>query len=131
MEISKKQFETEYLKIWIEKGIIHTTYTPDLVVSLEIAKKIVADRIAYTGGHLYPGLVDIRNIKSVDYGAMKYWATEESYSSLSSIAVFSDKRLSKIFFNFWLKVDKPYRPTKYFNDKESAYLFLQPNKFLN
>ena len=127
----KKPYETEYIKIWIENGIFHSSYPPDLIVSLAIAKKIVADRIEYTQGKSYPALVDIRNIKSVEYAAMKYWAKTESFSCLTSVAVFSNKRLSKIFFNFWLKVDKPYKPTKYFTDKESAYIFLQPNKFLN
>lgn len=122
----KDPFITGYVKMWIENGIIHTEYPPGLVITLDIAKKIVADRIAYTEGVTYPGLADIRNLKKAEYAAMKYWASEESYSSLSKLAVFSDKKLSKIFFNFWFKVDKPFRPTKYFTDEGSAYLFLKP-----
>jgi hypothetical protein len=122
----KEVFTTDYVTMWIEKGIVHTQYPEGQIITLEIAKNIVQDRILYTEGRLYPGLADIRNIAKVEYAAMKYWASQESYSSLSKLAVYSDKRLSKIFFNFWFKVDKPFKPTKYFTDKGSAYLFLTP-----
>lgn len=122
----KEVFTTDYVTMWIEKGIVHTKYPEGQIITLEIAKNIVEDRIMYTEGRLYPGLADIRNIAKVEYAAMKYWASQESYSSLSKLAVYSDKRLSKIFFNFWFKVDKPFKPTKYFTDKGSAYLFLTP-----
>lgn len=122
----KEVFTTDYVTMWIEKGIVHTKYPEGQIITLEIAKNIVEDRITYTEGRLYPGLADIRNIAKVEYAAMKYWASQESYSSLSKLAVYSDKRLSKIFFNFWFKVDKPFKPTKYFTDKGSAYLFLTP-----
>ncbi len=122
----KEAFVTDYVKMWIENGVIHTEYPPNIVITLEIAKKIVADRVEYTGGVTYPGYADIRNLKKAEYPAMKYWASEESYSCLSRLAVFSDKKLSKIFFNFWFKVDKPFRPTRYFTDEGSAYLYLKP-----
>lgn len=122
---NKAPFETEYVKLWIENGIIHTVYPPDTIITLEIAKKIVEDRIAYTEGIEYPGLADIRNLKKADYAAMQFWASKESYQSLSRVAIFSDKRLSKIFFNFWLKVDRPFRPTRYFTNKSNAYLYLK------
>lgn len=126
MHTNKPPLIKDYVKMWIEDGIIHTSYPENQVITLEIAKQIVADRIEYTEGLEYPGLADIRNLSKAEYPAMKYWASEESYSCLSRLAVFSDKRLSKIFFNFWFKVDKPYKPTKYFTNRGSAYLFLKP-----
>lgn len=122
----KEAFVTDYVKMWIENGIIHTEYPPKIVITLEIAKQIVADRVAYTEGVTYPGFADIRNMQKAEYPAMKWWASEESYSGLSRLAVFSDKKLSKIFFNFWFKMDKPFRPTKYFTDRGSAYMYLKP-----
>ncbi len=122
---NKDVYETEHIKMWISDGVFHSSYPPDLVVTLEIAKQIVLDRIAYTEGIEYPVLVDIRNIKKVAFAASKYWASKESYQSISRLAVFSDKPLSRIIFNFYLVVDKPFRSTKYFTNKGSAYLFLK------
>ena len=126
MEFQKDPFITDYVRMWIEDGIVHTSYPAGLVISLSIAKKIVADRLEYTEGKTYPGLADVRSGKKADYDAMKYWATPDAYHCLSALAIYSDNRLAKIFVNFWLKVDKPYKPTKYFNDLSQAYLFLQP-----
>lgn len=121
----KPPYETAYIKMWISDGIFHSEYPAGLVVTLEIAKQIVQDRIAYTDGVEYPVLVDMRNMAKVEFSAMKYWASEEAYSSISRLAVYSDKILSKMIFNFWLNVDKPFRPTKYFTKIESAYTYLR------
>lgn len=126
MIFNKEPFETDYVKMWIEQGIMHTTYPPGTVITLDIAKKIVEDRLVYCEGKMYPGLADIRNMKKAEYAAMKFWSSKESYGCISALAVHSDSRIGKTFFNFWFKVDKPYKPTKYFNDKETAYLFLKP-----
>ncbi len=126
MVVDKAPFVTDYVTMWIKNGIIHTVYPPNSVITLEIAKKIVEDRIVYTEGVEYPGFADIRNLKKADYAAMKFWASKESYRCLTRLAIFSDKKLSKIFFNFWSKVDRPFRPTKYFTNKGAAYLYLKP-----
>ncbi|NOQ75426.1 MAG: hypothetical protein GQ574_25675 [Crocinitomix sp.] len=124
MLLEKKPFVTDYVEMWIEKGIVHTAYPTNLVLTLELAKQIVKDRISYCEGNTYKGLADIRNLKKAEVLAMKYFASEESFACLSKLAVYSDKRWSKIFANFWFKVDKPYKPTKYFTDKGSAYIYL-------
>lgn len=121
---NKEPFETEHIRMWIQGGIFHSEYPPNLIVTIEIAKQIVLDRIEYTNGVEYPVLVDIRNIKKVEYSAMKFWASEESYKSISRLAVFSNAKISKIIFNFWFHVDNPIKPTKYFTEIGSAYLFL-------
>lgn len=125
MLTDKEPYSTDHITMWISDGIFHSEYPEGLVVTLEIAKQIVQDRIAYTEGNLYPVLVDIRNIAKVEFNAMKYWASEESYSSISKLAVYSDKVVSKIIFNFWLYVDKPYRPTRYFTQLDEAYSYLK------
>jgi len=121
----KPPYETAHIKMWISDGIFHSEYPKGLVVTLDIAKQIVQDRIAYTEGFDYPVLVDMRNMAKVEFNAMKYWASEESYSSISKLAVFSDKILSKMIFNFWLNVDKPVKPTKYFTNIDNAYSYLR------
>ena len=120
----KEPLETDYIKIWIAGGIIHTEFTPNLVINLEIAKEIVNQRKLYTEGLTYKAIVDISNLKKVELNARDYWASKESYACLSKLAIFSPSTLSKIIANFWLKVSKPYKPTKFFTNKTSAYMYL-------
>jgi len=129
--MNKAPLETEYVTLWIENGVIHSMYAPDLTITLEIAKQIVEDRIKYTEGQTYPGLANMNQGKTADYAAMKYWATGDAYRCLSALSVYSKNRLANVFVNFWLKVDKPPKPSKFFTDIDDAYLFLQPYKFLN
>jgi len=129
--MNKAPLKTEHVTFWIENGIIHTTYVPGLIVTFDIAKQIVEERIEYTSGLTYPGLANVNQAKKADYDAMKYWATADAYRCLSSLSVYSNNRLTNIFVNFWLKVDKPPKPSKFFTNIDDAYLFLQPYKFLN
>jgi hypothetical protein len=122
--MDKEPLETDYIKIWISNGIIHTEFRPNLKISLDIAKKIVDQRKEYTEGATYKAIVDISNIKKVELNAREYWASEDSYACLSQLAIFSPSTFSKIIANFWLKVSKPYRPTKFFTNKSSAYIYL-------
>ena len=115
---------TEFCKLWIKDNIIHTEFSQDLYVTFEIANEIVNQRIKYAEGGTYKGIVDITNIRKVDPRARNYWASEESYSCISKLAIFSHDRFSKILANFWLKFDRPYRPTKFFTNKEHAYQYL-------
>ena len=117
--------EDEYVKLWIADGIMHSEFKPNCIITLEVAKKIVQDRIDYSEGVSYPGLVDMRNIKRVEFRAMIHLASNHAYQLTNKVAVFSDMKISKYLFSIWIKFDKPPVPTRYFLDKGAAYLFLK------
>ncbi len=58
------RFENEYTTLWIEDGILFATYKPGLVITLDIAKKCVEDRLTLSQGKTFPMLGDISNILS-------------------------------------------------------------------
>ena len=109
----------------LKNGILHCSYPEGLIVTLEVAKQIVKERMEYTKGIPYPALINMKGIKNAKKAAMKYWASQEAYQDLSRIAIYSDGALlSKILINFWFKLDKPVKPTKFFSDEGSARLYL-------
>ena len=109
----------------LKNGVLEVKYPEGLEVTLEVAKEIVRERQDYTSNVPYPVLVDMSGIKNAKMAAMKYWASETAYQDISRIAIYSKAGLiSRILINLWFKIDKPVKPTKYFNDEGSARLFL-------
>ncbi|MFT5823968.1 MAG: hypothetical protein ACI8ZM_005234 [Crocinitomix sp.] len=122
---NKPVHESEYIVMELKDGILHCSYPKDLIVTMDVARVIVDERREYTKGIPYPALIDMSGIKNAKMDAMKYWASEESYVGLSKIAIVSNKGLvSKILINFWFKIDKPFKPTKFFKDEGTARIFL-------
>jgi len=37
----KEPYSTGYIKIWMKDGVVHTSYPPGLVITLDIAKQIL------------------------------------------------------------------------------------------
>lgn len=121
----KAPIETDFVKVWIDEGIVHTAYPKDFKMTLDKARAIVELRKEYTEGIAYPGLADIRNLKKVDFAAMKFLASSAAYAGVIRAAVYSNNKLGRILINFWLSVDKPVTPTKYFTDIGAAKLYLK------
>jgi len=126
MLLNKPTIQTQFITMSIEEGVLICSYAKDLVVNFEIAKAIVETRREYTEGKVYPILIDMRNIKNVETKAMKYWASKEAYDNISRVAIYSNGNLiSKIMINMWFKIDKPFKPTKFFKNVGSAKLYLK------
>lgn len=126
MLLNKPTLKTEYITMTIEDGILICSYAENLVVTIEIAREIVEQRRSYVEGNVYPVLIDMGNIKNVETEAMKYWASKEAYDNIACVAIYSDGSLfSRIMINLWFKIDKPYKPTKFFQNEGSARLYLK------
>ena len=119
------KFQSDLVKFWFENDVLFASFPENSKISLPRAKEIVAQRIEFTQGETYKAVVDITNIKSVSFEARTYWASIEGYSSIDVLAIYSPSALSKVLSNFWLKVNKPFKPTKFFTDKVSALEYLK------
>lgn len=65
-------FENDYVKIWIEDDILYSNYQKNIIIDLDIAKKIIEDRVKFTKGKNYPILIDFTNLHSVTKEARDY-----------------------------------------------------------
>lgn len=127
--------DTEYCEMWLENGIIFQVYKPDLVVTIDIAKAMVEDRIKISNGITRPMLADIKNLVSIDSEAREYLASERAIYLLSAGAILLGSSLkdyiATLAAKIYLKIDRPPFPTKLFNDKEKALIWLETFGNLN
>lgn len=126
--MEKVTVDNEHIEIWIEDGIIFNSYKPNLVINLEIAKKMVAARHQVSDGKARPLFIDISNLVSVDLEAREYLAGEEAIKLVTAGAIYSTNPISKFAGKLFLDVNKPQRPSQIFNNKEEAIEWLQQYK---
>ncbi len=124
-----------YADTWIEQGILYLVYKQGLIIDLQVAKTIVAERLEWQQGVTYPMVIDARAIDSVDDDAREYFTTEEATRFVSAGAIYLESTVRNIFTliagNIFLKVDEPPIPTRLFTQKEEALSWLEPYKALN
>ncbi|MGP8217412.1 MAG: hypothetical protein ACLQQ4_17725 [Bacteroidia bacterium] len=120
-------FETKYADYQIEDGIMIVTFASNLVISLDIAKKMMEDRVGFSNGITMPFLVDIRGLASIDTISRKYFTSEKALLYGSASALLVESEISKLAGKIYISVDKPRLPVKLFTDKKRAIKWL--NKF--
>ena len=99
-------FKAKYAYYSIEDGILNTSWHSNLVVTLDIAKEMVEERILFCNGETMPTLVDIRGLASIDTISRKYLASERCLSNVSAGAILTGSLISKLAGNIYITVDK-------------------------
>ncbi len=120
------RLEDEFSICELKDGIIHATYKPNLTITLEVAKTVVNNRIAWQKKTL-PLFSDSRGVNYADKPAKDYLANEGS-EKLSAVALWVDSPMLIASVNFYLKISKPIVPTKLFLKKEKALQWLEKFK---
>lgn len=124
-------FEDEYSEMWIENGIGFQVYKPQLVITIEVAKQMVINRVKTFNGIARPVLVDVRNLLSIDGASRKYFATREAGQLILAGAIYLDSPIARFLGNVFLMIDKPLTPAKLFTEKERALQWIQQFKNVN
>lgn len=124
--------ENDFVEFWIEGGIIYNRYKPDVsIITIEIAKKIVEDRLKVSNGITRPGFIDLTNAISIDKQSRRYFSMGESMKYLSASAIVVNNEITKLGGNIYIRIDKPRIPTKLFTDKMLAVKWLEQFKFMS
>ena len=130
--MKESYLESEYVELWIENGIIHGIYNPNLkIMTLEIAKQMVSDRLKLSNGITRPVFVDLSNMASVDKASRKYLAEGDAMKCVSATAILVKNQITKFAASIYIRIDKPAIPTRFFTDKKTALLWLEQYKYLN
>lgn len=117
------KFESPYLTLWMEGGMLFGRYAPDLHLSLAVAKACVEARIFYSKGQAYPLLVDMKGIKSTTREARRYMATIGA-TLVTAAALITGSAINRTIGNIFLKIDRPSVPLKLFTDEQKAMEWL-------
>lgn len=123
--------ENEYAEYWIENGILFLVYKRRLVMTLDVAKKIVEDRLKVSNGISRPMFLDGRNFLSTNRETMRYYKTKEVVRFVTGSAFLSGNYLGWLAGNIFLALEKPLVPTKLFTDAKKALEWLERYKYLN
>ncbi len=124
-------FEDEFSEMWIENGIGFQVYKPQLVITIEVAEKMVKSRIDTFGGIARPVLVDVRNLLTIDKESRNYFASKEAGKLILAGAIYLDSPIARFLGNVFLSIDKPVTPAKLFTDKEKAIRWVEQFRHMN
>lgn len=126
--------KSSFGETWLEDGIIHQVISPKVKkITLEIAKQLVDDRENASGtvGLNVRVLVIVNNAVSVDKEAKEYYKEPRAYKNIIAIAMFVDNYVARMVGNIIFKINKPFVPTSFFNDKTKAIHWLRGFENLN
>lgn len=114
--------EYKFVSFWKEEDdIIAFKYSPDLYMDIEVAKDIVASRLEYSNDKPMYSVIDLSNLKSVTKEAREYMSQPENgLKGILAGAFISNKPLTTVVINFFLVINKPAVPAKFFTNKEDA-----------
>ncbi len=120
----KEIVETEYVKIFIQDGIIKVFYKPDSVISLSNAQYMVKERLRICHDKTYPLYADIRGLKYMSKEARDYIKQGDGVKGVNSFAALLNNSVQAILGNYFLKFSPPLFPSKLFTDEEKALQWL-------
>lgn len=116
--------ENEYASFELKDGILIGAFKKE-IVDLESSLKITADRMLVQKGEAYPIVSNIKNVKIVTKEARRYLASEDGCVGVTAAAVLIDSYLGSMIGNFFIKINKPLRPTRIFTNENEAKLWLK------
>lgn len=125
MIVHKENTENEFAKFWIENGILYVRYKPDILIDLDAARTIVADRITLQQGKPYPVLCYTEGIASSTKTARDYLTIKGSVLT-KAIAYLAAPTVSLAMLNFFIEKNAPAVPSEIFTSEMAAKQFLQP-----
>ncbi len=108
-----------------DDGILRIRVIKGAVITLEKMREHLAASSKLLGGKKALTLIDGSAQFSMTTEASKLLASKEGSENRIAAAFVTNSFLNKIWFNFYLKFNKPVIPTKMFNSEENAILWLK------
>jgi hypothetical protein len=120
-------FENDFVVIRIKGGILYLKYKKD-IFDLECAKDVVENRLKISNGVAYPLFVDISKVKTTTKEARIYSSKGDAEKLVTATALWGTSELTKVMANFFLTINRPLVPVKFFTDQEKAIQWLSHYK---
>jgi hypothetical protein len=121
--------EISFATMHIEDDILFITLKEDAEIDVDQIKEAIRGRKEIQKDLPMLTLTDIRNLYSISNKARIFAAKNESIRELNkAMAILTSSLATKMFANFFIKVNKPKTPTKMFDSKEKALNWLKTFK---
>lgn len=117
----------EYVYNKIEGSIVIAKFYPGKTIDLNVAKKIVKDRLEYFNGKSYPVLIDCLDLRSISFTkeARNYFSKEEGIKGINAAAFLVNTYLVQFTVNIFITFNKPQVPIHLFKSKTEALEWLR------
>jgi hypothetical protein len=107
------------------KGIIKIVYQDDHEFNILDAKELLKDIEQITKGNTYPILKIPGKYSSIDNEARKFISSLEGMQYSTAEAFVTTFLPHKIIGNFYMKINKPVKPTAFFETEKQAVEWLK------
>ena len=119
-----RELENDFIKFWIEDGILYSRFKKISVIDLEKIKGIIDLRTQISEGEDQYWCYDFDKIKSYNKDARDY-AEIHGQDHLKGCAVVFNSHIAKFVLNTFMTLKKPLIPLKGFTKKEEAVNWLK------
>jgi hypothetical protein len=117
-------FENEEIRIELEDKMVTGVFKLDFY-DLETTRKVVQYRLNAIEGKVYPTLVNIISIKKLTKETRDYLASEDGCQGIIALAILINSSIGSMIGNFWIRINRPLRPTKLFTNEDEARQWLK------
>ena len=124
--MTSEVIETRSLRTWMgEDGIMRQATLPVPEHTLDDAKENVGIAAKICKGKKVPGLIDIREVKSISREARMHYTGDENAKAFNAVAMLVDSPVSRIIGNFFIGLNKAPFPCKLFSSESAAIDWLR------
>lgn len=124
MIAAHESYRNQNARFWIEEGILFFEYKPNTTIDLEVAMRVVADRVAFQNERQLPVFCNMRGMISIDKAGRDYLAKSGSLLA-KAVALIVNENVSMTLSTFYLEINKPSVPTQIFTDEQEALEYLR------
>ncbi|MGO4822339.1 MULTISPECIES: DUF7793 family protein [unclassified Flavobacterium] len=119
----EKKLENDFIKFWLENGILHSTFEKSTDMTLDKIKQLIELRTAISEREKQYWYYDITRLKNFPKEARDY-ADLHGQEYLYATAVLVNSHITKFIFNTFLKLKSANFPFQVFTSKEKAIEWL-------
>ncbi|HYG37372.1 MAG TPA: hypothetical protein VD908_02080 [Cytophagales bacterium] len=126
--VRERYIKNEYIEMWIEDGVLFGRYFERAIIDIDSAIKVFEDREKISEGKSYPILADGRGVKYWTKAARDFQNGEKNCRLMKAGAGIIPGPIIGIIANFYLKIQKPIIPTRFFTSVEDGLKWLEQFK---
>jgi hypothetical protein len=115
-------------RVWLDPKhrITMVEFAPDAHLDIDLAKRGSQAMREVTGGEARPLLVDFTNLKSQTRECREFYSKDPKHlETYNAVAIIVNSTVSRVIANFFLKINKPDRPTQLFDERARGIEWLK------
>jgi hypothetical protein len=116
-----KYLNGTYAEFWIEDGLLFAKYKQGVYVNIDVAHKLLEERELFCEGKAYAAVWECSGVTYWTREARAFMGSLRNHKYMKAAAgVYPASYAAYIVINFFLKVTKPVRPSRFFTSMDDA-----------